>query len=64
MRPTHFFACGNGHVIAAWPDDDGEATSYDLAGCLCPLCLGGVVGADDMIDSRILAPKQVSFTTV
>jgi hypothetical protein len=51
------FACGRGHQVAAWLDEK----NVDLAGYFCPLCMGGVVGAEDMIDSRILAPVQESI---
>lgn len=49
------FACLHGHRIEA---QDRFGAPVDLEGYLCPVCLGVIVGAGDMIDSRILAPVQ------
>lgn len=49
------FACGHGHAMMAWDENDEAA---DLAGHFCPLCLGEIVGHGDIVDLRILAPVQ------
>jgi len=51
------FACGRGHTLMAWREDDKPA---NLTGHFCPLCLGEIQGHGDMIDSRILVPVQAS----
>jgi hypothetical protein len=53
------YACGNGHLFIAWvKGPDGEYTRADLIGYFCPICMGHIVGHEDMIDNRILAPAQ------
>lgn len=53
--PDVKYACLHGHQVEA---QDRFGASVDLEGYLCPVCLGAIVGAGDMIDSRILAPVQ------
>lgn len=49
------FACGFGHKLGAY---DAASQAINLEGHFCPVCMGGIVGAGDMIDPRILAPMQ------
>lgn len=49
------FACLIGHVVMA---KNFDGTPADLKGYFCPLCMGAIVGAEKMIDTRILAPVQ------
>lgn len=55
--PDEKFACGMGHVFTA---RNCVGAPEDLAGYFCPLCMGSIVGAEKMIDPRILAPVQES----
>lgn len=60
MDQQYSYACGRGHQMTAW-QKDGEPA--DLTGYFCPLCMGAIKGHGDMIDSRILAPVQVTEAT-
>ena len=54
------FACGHGHAITAeltWAD----GAEQDLTGHFCPVCLGQVVGFENEVDGRILAPMQPRY---
>ena len=53
--PDEKFACLRGHVITA---RNAVGAPQDLEGHFCPLCMGAIVEAGKMIDSRILAPVQ------
>jgi len=49
------FACGNGHYVMAWENED---EGVDLTGFMCPICLGRIIGHENLIDLTILAPVQ------
>lgn len=53
--PDEKFACAMGHVITA---RNIVGAPEDLTGYFCPVCMGAIVGAGKMIDTRILAPVQ------
>lgn len=55
--PDEKFACSMGHVVIA---RNCVGAPEDLTGYFCPLCMGAIVGAEKMIDPRILAPVQES----
>lgn len=48
------YACGCGHEIRATVN----GFPLDLEGHLCPVCVGKVMGAENMIEKRLLAPVQ------
>ena len=51
------YACAHGHQLTGW---DGNGKPVDLTGFFCPICMGQIIGHEDMIDSRILAPVQAT----
>jgi hypothetical protein len=58
MKNAPEFACLNGHVVMATANEQ----PVDLEGYFCPVCMGRVVGSEEMIDDRILAPRQEQST--
>lgn len=55
MNRVQEFGCGNGHYVMAWKNNDDPA---DLTGHFCPICMGVIIGHEELIDLRILAPVQ------
>jgi hypothetical protein len=51
------YACGRGHEFGAYTS---EGEPICLEGMFCPVCLGTIKGAGEMIDPRFLAPMQNS----
>lgn len=54
-EPMIDYACGHGHILTARTSDGAE---INLEGHLCAACLGSVIGHQDLIDGRLLAPMQ------
>lgn len=53
---TQNYSCAYGHVVAA----RDLVGCINLEGCFCPVCMGSIKGAANIIDPRLLAPVQES----
>lgn len=49
-----FYACARNHKVYA----ENSGAAVDLSGYYCPLCMGAIKRAGEMVDPFILAPVQ------